>query len=68
MLKEIVNAFFLHQTTGESEIRFAVLDAKIPRVKRAAQLEVNIQPGEHLLEDVGHRNVLEDPALSAPGE
>src|SRR6266436_9505852 len=33
MLEKIVDSLFLHQTVGKVEIRFAVLDAKIARLK-----------------------------------
>ena len=59
----VVDPLFFHQPAGEVEVGFAVLHAVIARLKRARQVEVQVETVEHHLEDVGHRLVLEDPAL-----
>ncbi len=63
----VVDAFVLHQPADEVEVAFPVLHAVGPRPVAARQLEREVGRrvvGEHLLDDVRHRHLLEDAAVS----
>ncbi len=66
--EEVVHAFFFHEPRGEVEVAFAVLDAIVARFERALNLVGDLEALEHLFEDVGDRDVLEDAALDAFGQ
>src|SRR5712692_2873699 len=68
VFEEVVNALFFHQTADKGKVGFPVLDAIIPRLKAALELESNVQSRQHLLENVGHGHVLEDTALRPAGQ
>ena len=68
VFEEVVNAFLFHQPRGEVEVGLAVLDAVIARLERALEFKSYIHALQHLLEDVGNVDVLEDPALRVARE
>ncbi len=63
VFKEIKNPLFFHQPTGEVKVGLPVLDAKIPRMKRALDLISHIEAGLYFFENVRDSHLLEDPAL-----
>src|SRR5262249_43910261 len=58
----------LHQAAGEVEVGLAVLDAIVPLLEGSLEVEIRLEPDQHLLEDVGHALLLEDPALGHAGQ
>src|SRR5436190_22074085 len=65
VLEEVEDAFFFHEPADEGEVRLAILNAVIARLELPLDLVGDVEPLQHLLKDVGHRYVLEDPALYA---
>jgi hypothetical protein len=63
VLEEVVDPLLLHQAAREGEVGLAVLGAIVTGLKYPLQLVFHVEVGEHLLEDVGNGDVLEDPAL-----
>src|SRR5262249_28317960 len=68
VLKEIEDPLVLHEPAGEVEVRLPVLDTEVARVKGPLEIEGDVQPPQHLLQDVRHRQVLKDAALSPQGQ
>ena len=68
MGEEVIDPLFLHEPAGEVEVGLAVLDAVVARLVGPLELVVDAQAGEDLLEDVGHGDLLEDPALGIAGQ
>ena len=68
MGEEVIDPLFLHEPAGEVEVGLAVLDAVVTWFVGPQELVVDAQAGEDLLEDVGHGDLLEDPALGLPGQ
>ncbi|MNG36587.1 hypothetical protein D3C84_1236630 [compost metagenome] len=71
MAKVVIDAFLLHQPTDKVEAGFAVLHAIFPLAIAAAQAVFEIgkpEVTEHLLDDVRHRLVLENPAIGGARE
>ena len=66
--EEVVDPFFLHEPAGEVEVGLAVLNAVVAWFVGPLELVVDVEAGEDLLEDVGHGDLLEDPALGLPGQ
>ena len=66
----IVDALLLHEPADEVEIRFAVLDTVEPfsigAAERFFEVRKTVVP-EHLLDDVGNRHLLKDPAVGGAG-
>jgi len=59
----VVDAFLFHQPRGEVKSHSPVSEAVIPGLVFAPEFPAHLQAIEDLLQDVGHGNVLEDPAL-----
>jgi hypothetical protein len=68
VLEVVVDALLFHQPAGEVEVGLAVLGAEVARLVGAAQAVGHVVPGEHLLEDVGDRELLEDAAAGLAGQ
>ena len=68
MGEEVIDPLFLHEPAGEVEVGLAVLDAVVAWLVGPLELVVDAQAGEDLLEDVGHGDLLEDPALGLAGQ
>ena len=66
--EEVKDPLFLHEPAGEVEIGLAVLDAVVAGEIGALKLIVDAQAREDLFQDVGDRELLEDPALVVPRE
>ena len=66
--EEVINPFLLHEPAREVEIGLAVLHAVIAGLKRAHDLQVDVQARQDLFQDIRHGDVLENPALSPFGE
>jgi hypothetical protein len=64
VLEVIINSFFFHQSRGESKIRFAILHAVIAFLESALNLVNHLKAGENFLENIGHGDMLENPALN----
>ena len=64
----VVNPFFLHDPAGEVEVGLTVLNAVVAWFVGPLELVFDARAGEHLLEDVGHCDLLEDPALGLAGQ
>ena len=63
MLEEVIDPLLFHEPAGKGKIRFAILDAIIARVEVPLNPVDDVQPSEHLFQDVGDGQVLEDAAL-----
>src|SRR5262249_45559906 len=66
VLKEIEDSVLLHKPGDEVEISLAVLDTVLAGFVTARQAVFEVGKAailEHLLDDVGNRHVLEDPAV-----
>lgn len=66
--EEVEDPFLLHQPAGEVEVGLAVLDAVIAGLILPLELHLDVQALEDLIEDLGHRHLLEDPALRLAGQ
>src|SRR5260370_28227129 len=67
-LEEIVNAFLFHQAGSEVKVRFLVLNAVIARLECTLNQVIDIDSGQDLLENIGHRHLLKDAALEGLSE
>lgn len=71
MAEVVIDPFLFHQAADEIEAGFAVLHAIFPLAVAAAQAVFEIgktEVAEHLLDDVRHRIVLENPAIRGARE
>src|SRR5438270_13288322 len=67
----VVNALLLHEAAHEVEVGLAVLHAVVPLSIARRHLELEVRRRvvrEHLLDDVGYRHLLEDPAVGSAAQ
>ncbi len=67
MFEVIVDPFFFHESRGEVEVGFPVLDTVITIFVIAFQLELDVQTFEYLFENISDFDVLEDSTLGPAG-
>ena len=53
VLEVVVDALLFHEAAREVEIGLAVLHAEVARLERSLQLVTDVEPYQHLLQDVG---------------
>ena len=62
VLEEVVDPLVLHEAAGEREVGLPVLHAVVARLERPVEPELGRDVREHVLQDVGHGQLLEDAA------
>src|SRR5262249_20126453 len=63
VLEEVVDALLLHEPAGEGEVGLAVLHTEVAGMEVALDLVLDAQAIQHLFQDLGDADVLEDAAL-----